>query len=179
MVLKNRGKYLRYFTASSSPLRGNPTQCSRGNSGVQCPHTALCLAILSPLCASPPLPPRSFSPRRRCATMLPHHRETWGYCGVRAHPSGGFSVEIRFHGMRLGLKNFETTNEATRPYDTAAWRLRWPHRTLNFPNKSTRNASTVRTQVVARGLALRSAFPTPGRVLRRAWRAPASRRRPR
>ena len=31
LVLKNRGKYLRYFAASSSPLRGNPTQCSRGS----------------------------------------------------------------------------------------------------------------------------------------------------
>jgi len=32
LVLKNWGKYLRYFAASSSPLRGNPTQCSRGSS---------------------------------------------------------------------------------------------------------------------------------------------------
>ena len=31
LVLKNRGKYLRYFAASSSPLRGNPTQCLRGS----------------------------------------------------------------------------------------------------------------------------------------------------
>ena len=31
LVLKNCGKYLWYFTASSSPLRGNPTQCSRGS----------------------------------------------------------------------------------------------------------------------------------------------------
>ena len=30
-VLKNWGKYLCYFAASSSPLRGNPTQCSRGS----------------------------------------------------------------------------------------------------------------------------------------------------
>ena len=31
LVLKNSGKYLCYFAASSSPLRGNPTQCSRGS----------------------------------------------------------------------------------------------------------------------------------------------------
>ena len=31
LVLKNWGKYLRYFAASSSPLSGNPTQCSRGS----------------------------------------------------------------------------------------------------------------------------------------------------
>src|SRR3954467_15840800 len=31
LVRKNRRKYLRYFAASSSPLRGNPTQCSRGS----------------------------------------------------------------------------------------------------------------------------------------------------
>ncbi|XP_048566891.1 ethylene-responsive transcription factor ERF056-like [Triticum urartu] len=70
--------------------------------------------------------------------MPPRHRETWGYRGVRARPSGGFSVEIRFRGMRLGLGNFDTTNEAARAYDAMAWRLRWPHRTLNFPNVSMR-----------------------------------------
>ena len=31
LFLKNWGKYLHYFAASSSPLRGNPTQCSRGS----------------------------------------------------------------------------------------------------------------------------------------------------
>ncbi|XP_037463812.1 ethylene-responsive transcription factor ERF071-like [Triticum dicoccoides] len=69
--------------------------------------------------------------------MPPHHWETWGYRGVRAHPSGGFSVEIRFRGMHLGLSNFDTANEAARAYDVAAWRLQWPHRTLNFPNVPT------------------------------------------
>ena len=29
LVFKNWGKYLRYFAASSLPLRGKPTQCSR------------------------------------------------------------------------------------------------------------------------------------------------------
>ena len=66
------------------------------------------------------------------------HRETWGYRSVRARPSGGFSAEIRFRGMRLGLGNFDTAIEAARAYDAAAWRLRWPHRTLNFPNVPTR-----------------------------------------
>ena len=40
--------------------------------------------------------------------------------------------------MRLGLGNFDTTTEAARAYDAMAWRLRWPHRTLNFPNVPTR-----------------------------------------
>ena len=31
LVLKNWGKYLRYYAASSFPLQGNPTQCSRGS----------------------------------------------------------------------------------------------------------------------------------------------------
>ncbi|KAM3351654.1 hypothetical protein ACQJBY_023542 [Aegilops geniculata] len=70
--------------------------------------------------------------------MPPRRWETWGYRGVRARPSGGFSVEIRFCGMRLGLGNFDTANEAARAYDAAVWRLRWPHRTLNFPNVPTR-----------------------------------------
>ena len=70
--------------------------------------------------------------------MPPRRRETWGYRGVRARPSGGFSTEIHFRGMRLGLSNFETANKAARAYDAAAWRLRWPHTTLNFPNVPTR-----------------------------------------
>ena len=40
--------------------------------------------------------------------------------------------------MRLGRSNFYTANEAASAYDAAAWRLRWPHRTLNFPNVPTR-----------------------------------------
>ena len=69
--------------------------------------------------------------------MPPRRRETWGYRGVRARPSGGFSAEIRFRGMRLGRGNFDTANVAARAYDAMAWRLRWPHRTLNFPNMPT------------------------------------------
>ena len=65
-------------------------------------------------------------------------RETWRYRGVRARPSGSFSAEIRFRGMRRGLGNFGTATEAARAYDAAVWRLRWPHRTLNFPNVPTR-----------------------------------------
>ncbi|XBI77719.1 hypothetical protein VPH35_087542 [Triticum aestivum] len=70
--------------------------------------------------------------------MSSRHRETWGYRGVRARPSCGFSAEIRLRGMRLGLGNFDTANEAARTYVVTAWRLRWPHRTLNFPNVPTR-----------------------------------------
>ena len=40
--------------------------------------------------------------------------------------------------MRLGLGNFDTANEASHAYDAVAWRLRWPHRTLNFANVPTR-----------------------------------------
>ena len=40
--------------------------------------------------------------------------------------------------MRLGLGNFDTAIEAARAYDAVAWRLRWPQRTLNFPNVPTR-----------------------------------------
>ena len=34
LVLKNWGKYLHYFAASSFPLQGNPTQCSRGSNKI-------------------------------------------------------------------------------------------------------------------------------------------------
>ncbi|XP_037445504.1 ethylene-responsive transcription factor ERF084-like [Triticum dicoccoides] len=66
--------------------------------------------------------------------MPPCRSETWGYCSVRTRPASGFSTEIRFCGMCLGLGNFDTANKAARAYDAATWHLRWPHRTLNFPN---------------------------------------------
>ena len=56
--------------------------------------------------------------------MPPRRRETWGYRGVRMHPSDGFFAEIRFRGLCLGLGNFDTAYKAARAYDTAAWRLR-------------------------------------------------------
>ena len=69
--------------------------------------------------------------------MPPRRRETWGYRSIRVRSSGGFSAEIWFRGLCLGLGNFDTANEAVRAYDMVAWRLRWPHRTLNFPNVPT------------------------------------------
>ena len=51
--------------------------------------------------------------------MPPRRRETWGYRGIRVRPSGGFSAEIRFRRMCLGLGNFNTANEAARAYDAA------------------------------------------------------------
>ena len=41
LVLKNWGKYLRYFAASSLPLQGNPTQCSRGSRDPEAAYEAL------------------------------------------------------------------------------------------------------------------------------------------
>ncbi|XP_037467145.1 uncharacterized protein LOC119339074 [Triticum dicoccoides] len=70
--------------------------------------------------------------------MSPHRQETWGYHGVCARPSGGFSAQIRFCGMRLDLGNFDTANKASHAYDTVVWRLRWPQRTWNFLNMLTR-----------------------------------------
>ncbi|XP_020181474.1 uncharacterized protein [Aegilops tauschii subsp. strangulata] len=61
-------------------------------------------------------------------------RDTWGYRGVRARPSGGFSAKIRFREMRLSLDTFDTTHEAARAYDAAVWHLRRPRREMNFPN---------------------------------------------
>ncbi|XP_044372615.1 uncharacterized protein [Triticum aestivum] len=40
--------------------------------------------------------------------------------------------------MCLGLGSFDAANEAAHVYDATAWRLRWPQRTLNFPNVPTR-----------------------------------------
>ncbi|XP_073353666.1 ethylene-responsive transcription factor CRF1-like [Aegilops tauschii subsp. strangulata] len=72
--------------------------------------------------------------------MPPRRRETWGYHGVCAPPSGGFSAEIQFCAVRLGLGTFDTAHEAVRLYDAAGWRLRRPHREMNFPQPIVSNA---------------------------------------
>ena len=69
---------------------------------------ALCLATaLSPLFLASP----------------PRRQETWGYRGVRARPSDGFSAEFRFRKMRLSLSTFYTAHEAARTYDVTVWHL--------------------------------------------------------
>ena len=47
LVLKNWGKYLCYFAASPLPLRGNPTQCSRGSSMQAESHPGRSAAVMS------------------------------------------------------------------------------------------------------------------------------------
>ncbi|KAE8802918.1 Ethylene-responsive transcription factor CRF1 [Hordeum vulgare] len=63
----------------------------------------------------------------------PLRRETLGYRGVRARPSGIFYAEIRSGDMRLGLGTFDTVEDAARAYVAAAWRLNRPRRGMNFP----------------------------------------------
>ncbi|XP_044366877.1 ethylene-responsive transcription factor ERF110-like [Triticum aestivum] len=70
--------------------------------------------------------------------MPPCRQETWGYRGVHARPSDGFSAETQFREMCLGLGTFDTSHEAARAYDAAAWRIQWSHRDINFPNVPTR-----------------------------------------
>ena len=78
LVLKNRGKYLRYSAASSSPLRGNPTQAqevARRISGavagesaqkstyqvpITIPISRITLVAICLLFSSPPLHPCHF-----------------------------------------------------------------------------------------------------------------------
>ncbi|KAI4983727.1 hypothetical protein ZWY2020_025593 [Hordeum vulgare] len=70
--------------------------------------------------------------------MPPHRRASSGYRGVREHPSGTYYAEIRSDDVRLGLGTFETTHEAGRAYDAAAWRLGRPHAQMNFHDVYTR-----------------------------------------
>ena len=54
-----------------------------------------------------------------------------------ARPSSGFSAEIWFRGMHLGLDTFDTAHETARANDAAGWCLQCPHRTLKFHNMPT------------------------------------------
>ncbi|XP_044392261.1 ethylene-responsive transcription factor 13-like [Triticum aestivum] len=64
--------------------------------------------------------------------MPPRRRGSSGYGGVREHPSGWYSAEIRSGDVRLGLGSFRSTHEAARAYDAAAWRLDRPRSQMNF-----------------------------------------------
>ncbi|XP_044367039.1 ethylene-responsive transcription factor 1-like [Triticum aestivum] len=61
-----------------------------------------------------------------------------GYRGVRERPSGVYYAEIRSGDVRLGLGTFETSHEAARVYDAAAWRIGRPRAQMNFHDVYTR-----------------------------------------
>ena len=71
--------------------------------------------------------------------MPPRRRGGTGYRGVRVHPSGTYSAEIRSGGgMRLRLGTFDTAQEGARAYDAAAWRLLRSRQDMNFADVATR-----------------------------------------
>uniref|UniRef100_A0A8I7BH80 AP2/ERF domain-containing protein n=1 Tax=Hordeum vulgare subsp. vulgare TaxID=112509 RepID=A0A8I7BH80_HORVV len=67
--------------------------------------------------------------------MSPCRRSASGYRGVRQRPNGGFYAEIRSGDLRISLGTYDTTHEATRAFDAAAWRLGRPRLQMNFPNR--------------------------------------------
>ncbi|KAK1677169.1 hypothetical protein QYE76_038017 [Lolium multiflorum] len=54
-----------------------------------------------------------------------------GFRGVRVHPSGRFTAEIRAGGFRLTLGTYNTPEEAARAYDGGGAR---PGHDINFPD---------------------------------------------
>ncbi|KAE8793398.1 putative AP2 protein [Hordeum vulgare] len=64
--------------------------------------------------------------------MPPRRRVCSGYHGVRERPSDAYYAKIRSGDVRLSLDMFETSHEAARAYDAAAWRLGRPRAQMNF-----------------------------------------------
>ncbi|KAE8770966.1 putative AP2 protein [Hordeum vulgare] len=70
--------------------------------------------------------------------MPPRRRGSSVYRGVRMRPSGAYYAEIRSGDVRLDLGTCETSHEAARAYDAAAWRLGRHHAQMNFHDVYTR-----------------------------------------
>ncbi|XP_020177291.1 uncharacterized protein [Aegilops tauschii subsp. strangulata] len=70
--------------------------------------------------------------------MPPRRRGASGYRGVRQCPNGWYSAEIWSGDVRLGLGTLETSYEAARAYDAAAWCLDRPRQQMNFQDVHTR-----------------------------------------
>ncbi|XP_044955193.1 ethylene-responsive transcription factor 1-like [Hordeum vulgare subsp. vulgare] len=70
--------------------------------------------------------------------MPPRRHGSLGYHGVRERPSGIYFAEIRSGDVRLSLSTFETSHEAARAYDAAAWCLGRPRAQMNFHDVYTR-----------------------------------------
>ncbi|KAE8777681.1 putative AP2 protein [Hordeum vulgare] len=64
--------------------------------------------------------------------MPQRRRGSSGYSGVCEHPSGVYYAKIRSGDVRLDLGTFESSHEAARAYDAAAWRLGRPRPQMNF-----------------------------------------------
>nr|XP_020187373.1 ethylene-responsive transcription factor 2-like [Aegilops tauschii subsp. strangulata] len=84
---------------------------------------------------SPPAPAPTRSGRHR-HPMAPKGKS--GFFGVRAKPSGNFSMEFSDVGRRRWLDTYPTADEAARAYDVAVWRAGRPKTDLNFPEIETR-----------------------------------------
>jgi hypothetical protein len=52
--------------------------------------------------------------------------------------SGCYAAETTYDDERVCLKTFDSMEESTHTYDTAAWRFGWPKPELNFPNEGSR-----------------------------------------